>query len=629
MKKIVFIFLNPEPYRRAKFPAPRACDSHAAVHRWRPIPAGRKIFGSLLLIFHLLLAPKPGTTQSLPRPFLINEVEIYGNHAFTPVIIENIFKLPDNSFSIAQVQKKAQNLLDLYLANGYYYAAIDSLTARVDSSSQRVALAIYLQEGPQFILDAVRFTGLNRGDSLQWLPQIETRPGGTLEIDRLTRDIQSRLEFAANRGYPLSQITVDSVKLQRPRHNRAELRLVLRVTNGPRISINELLIRGNRLTRARVIQRETRFKSGQIYNQQKIDQIPRRLMRLGFLEAVGTPQLFLKEDGQAGLLITVKEGTANQFDGVVGYTPGTLTQKGYFTGLLNLTLGNLLGTGRKITAYWQKKDRQSQALTFSYFEPWLFQWPIHAGFEFKQLIQDTTYIERDWGLEIQLPLADNLMIHTRGGWHSILPDSIGSVIFKIPASRASYLSLGLSYDTRDDLLNPRRGFFYYTALEMARKTNQSNFDFTGAAKKDFNQKKLRLDLELYWPIFQRQVLAGAIHGRQITSSEAIIPLAEHFRLGGTRTLRGYREEQFRGSRLAWVNLEYRYLLSRRSRLFLFGDGGYYSRREISGEIKGVRSGYGFGMRIETRLGIMGVDYGLGEGSGLMAGLIHVSLLNEF
>ena len=109
-----------------------------------------------------------------------------------------------------------------------------------------------------------------------------------------------------------------------------------------------------------------------------------------------------------------------------------------------------------------------------------------------------------------------------------------------------------------------------------------------------------------------------------------MPITDQFRFGGARTLRGYRENQFNGSKVAWANLEYRYLLARRSRVFVFLDSGYYWRRLDSGEsVEGYKLGYGFGLRIETGLGIISVDYGLGEGDGILAGKVHVGLINQF
>jgi outer membrane protein insertion porin family len=106
-----------------------------------------------------------------------------------------------------------------------------------------------------------------------------------------------------------------------------------------------------------------------------------------------------------------------------------------------------------------------------------------------------------------------------------------------------------------------------------------------------------------------------------------------YRLGGTTTLRGYRESQFIGSRIAWTNVEYRFLLSPRSFFFGFLDGGYYFLPD--NQIQGIQSsqsfkyGYGIGTRIETGIGLLGVSFAFGEGDSFSQGKIHFGIVNEF
>jgi len=79
-----------------------------------------------------------------------------------------------------------------------------------------------------------------------------------------------------------------------------------------------------------------------------------------------------------------------------------------------------------------------------------------------------------------------------------------------------------------------------------------------------------------------------------------------------------------------LNLEYLYLLASSSHVFLFFDGGYFYQRDRDQKvIEDYKFGYGFGMRIETRLGAIGIDYGLGEGRGLTSGLVRMGLTNKF
>ena len=136
-------------------------------------------------------------------------------------------------------------------------------------------------------------------------------------------------------------------------------------------------------------------------------------------------------------------------------------------------------------------------------------------------------------------------------------------------------------------------------------------------------------------LYRRHVVAASVHLGEIRSDEQVIPFNEQFKLGGARTLRGYREEQFHGSRVIWANLEYRLLHGRRSWSFLFLDAGHYFRQVRDplagaiGQVSGEKVGYGVGLRVDSRLGILGVDYGLGEGDGLTEGKVHFGVLNEF
>jgi outer membrane protein assembly factor BamA len=146
----------------------------------------------------------------------------------------------------------------------------------------------------------------------------------------------------------------------------------------------------------------------------------------------------------------------------------------------------------------------------------------------------------------------------------------------------------------------------------------------------FRRDRWIVDLEVYVPTFRWQTILLGLHGRQVKSNEKYISVSDLFRFGGTSSLRGYREEEFWGEKIAWLNLEYRYLLAPRSRVFLFFDGGYFYQKDREQKvIEDYKFGYGFGFRIETRLGVIGIDYGLGEGRGLTSGLVHVGLTNKF
>jgi outer membrane protein insertion porin family len=144
-------------------------------------------------------------------------------------------------------------------------------------------------------------------------------------------------------------------------------------------------------------------------------------------------------------------------------------------------------------------------------------------------------------------------------------------------------------------------------------------------------QRIELDAAAYRELLPRVVAAVSLHGRELRGGA--LDLSDLYRLGGAATLRGYREEQFTGTRLGWINAELRYSLGRRSFAFSFYDIGYMfqsaDQEQGREEASLSRGGYGLGLRLETGLGIMSVSYALGDGDALGDGKIHFGLINEF
>lgn len=562
----------------------------------------------------------------------ISDLQIVGNQAFTDAQIEDILGWSHGAhFDETRLMASCQSLLQSYLANGYPFAGLDSVIYRYSADSAQVQLGLFISEGPLVRLDQYHWLVSDSTIEAQIRQKTISRPGSKLSPTDFHEDMTTALSVLENSGYPFAIIALDSIRLLDQGDRNSAWQLFLKMQPGPFVRIDEIRIFGNSVTQSKVIIRELRLKYGQSFDQRRIDKIPGRLMRLGFFRQVEKPSIILGDNNRGILQINVEEGNASKVDGLLGYNPGTDLSPGYFTGLIDLTLGNLLGTGRAIEVHWQKRDRKTQEFSFGYREPWVLGYPVHSGFSFEQLIQDTSYIQRSWQFQSELPLLENLTGFIGLSRTTVQPDSLGSQLWGIPASRTLAVSIGIDYDTRDDLINPRSGLRYRTNYEYGRKKNIGASEFLQKLnyRSNANNEKLSLDFEWNIPLLKFQVLSLALHGRQSKSNEPIIPITDQFRFGGARTLRGYREEQFRGSRVTWSNFEYRYLLGKRSRAFIFLDSGYYWRREASNTVEAAKIGYGFGLRMETGLGILGVDYGLGPGDGLINGKVHVGLVNQF
>jgi outer membrane protein assembly factor BamA len=271
-------------------------------------------------------------------------------------------------------------------------------------------------------------------------------------------------------------------------------------------------------------------------------------------------------------------------------------------------------------------------MRFGYEEPWLMGWPLNLGGRFKQEIRDTTYIEREWRFFVHYTPWSSFSVGVEGGRKDVLPDSLGSLVLDLARTKSWFVTGRIDYNTLDNPLNPQRGVRYHTALTLGKKFNMGP-DFLiqdKDLKPSVHTRIIQIDAEAVLPLFSAQACYWGLHGTEVKSGEEVDPLSEQVRFGGATTLRGYPEDAFRGSVVAWTNLEYRYLFGRLSRVFVFLDVGIYQRKEASLDfVKGTKVGYGFGIRLKTQLGLMGIDYGLGEGDSITRGKVHIGLVNQF
>jgi outer membrane protein insertion porin family len=310
----------------------------------------------------------------------------------------------------------------------------------------------------------------------------------------------------------------------------------------------------------------------------------------------------------------VAEAAANRISGVFGFSGRGGDEE--LTGLVDLSLGNIAGTGRSASVSWEQFRANQTEISFSYLEPWLLGAPIDVGVSGAQAVRDTLYTTTEGDLFLTARVGERTRLTWSLGAERYVPGS-GNV----SSTTSTRTALSADYDARDAPINPTTGLrlnagVTYSAKDVAQTgANESSGTF-------------RLGAERYLSVTRNQVLALEARAALLSSTEKDVPFYELLTLGGARSLRGYREEQFHGTRTALGTVEYRFLLTRRSRVLAFVDVGYWYRGG-SNPAKDTKLGYGIGLRGETRLGTISIDYGLGEGDGLLDGKLHAGLAREF
>ncbi|MEO8513223.1 MAG: POTRA domain-containing protein [Ignavibacteria bacterium] len=564
-------------------------------------------------------------------PAKISSVDISGNDYFSDREILNFSASKEGvAFSHAQFLLDLQNIIKIYQDNGFIDCRILSSNSEFNFDSSSVKLFVSLSEGKQYLLGDITIEG-NKLFTTGYLKEnMDTKSGKVLNSITLNSDINDILSLYEKKGYTFATISVSDIKTYSD-NGANKLSVNIKIDENDRIRIDNIVVEGNTTTNKNVITREITLGEGNSISRENLLEIRRRLENLGYFESVEQPKI-LKYKNSTVLQIRVKEGNTNTFDGILGYVPPSQTEEnGYFTGLVNLSIRNLFGTGRKVEARFKKEVKTTQELELKYLEPWLLGYPVNMNFAFLQRIEDSSFIKRDLSLKTDALVSKKVTLSAIFNFERVIPTSQNN-LFTLFDSRVLAAGVEIRYDSRDYVYNPFSGILYKTSYSVGQKKiyNASSFPEEDIPV-DFTVQKGAVDLDFYSSFFKRQSSLISVHGIEIRSPR--FETADLFRLGGNSTVRGYREGQFLASRAAWGNIELRYALTRKSFAAIFYDIGYYLKPEDNfykiPSQEGLIFGYGLGIRIETSLGMFGVSYALGRGDAILEGKIHFGLINDF
>ncbi len=520
------------------------------------------------------------------------------------------------------------------LLQGYYFFNFTNAELIVSEDSSKFDIILEIDEGYPVVINNIYLNGIDTTSDINIIKQFDFLKGQVFNKQEIELNIEQLLTGFENSGYPFAKIQITSVNVHKDsvsRENFADL--YLNIISGEVNKIDRVEIQGNTSTKDYVIIRELRIESGEPYMQNKIEEFPKRLNLLRFFEPVSIPQFYINSKKEGVLLVEVKEKNTNNFDGIIGYIPpGKDESSGYVTGLVNISLRNLFGTGRAASIKWNKYNRNSQELDLRYLEPWLFSFPLNVNLGLYQRIQDTTYVQRKIEGSLDYLATEDISAGVIFASETVVPTVRAIPVFTVYNS--SYITTGanLKIDTRDDPYAPTEGILFINSYSFSRKTINGPVEyFTPSLNTSVDLQRFASSFYFFYELFSRQILAAGVNARELRGST--FENSDLYRLGGTNSLRGYREDQFLGSRIFWSNLEYRALLTRRSYGFLFFDTGYYLRpadpdRNIP-KSEEFLYGFGLGLNLETALGVLRVSYALGEGDTFSDGKIHFGVLNEF
>ena len=589
------------------------------------------------------------TTQSRYR---IHQLRFIGNEHLDEKKLITLFGWKEEkSYSREEIIEAFERIITGYRDEGYIFAETSSNITVIPGTGQingetLVSIRAEIVEGKPLRTGTLTLSGNQRFSVDEIRDQLGIKEGKFFTQVALEQGIERIQILYSEHGYPKVEIEPKNIRLL---PETSTINFELNIREGAQVKIGEVKVSGLKKTKTKVALREIHVKPNDNFKQRDIDTSYRRLRNLGYFYQVNPNVLEAGEtEDRINFHARVTEARTGQLNGVVGYAPpdSDTDAAPQLTGVFEARETNLLGTGRQVNFYW--KSGLLKILRFGYAESWIFGKPLTIGIEYGQLKQrninrgqlqgfpdnapETVSEEQSGSISATTNFGRIFEGIMTLGYKQINVPNVGSPSVTTPTldfqtpilsdPRATSpteptpyigtkysVTLRLTRDTRDYFLNPTRGRRDSIAVEVSRS--------------DFRLRKAWLSLQQYFPTWRKQTIAIELHGAATWGVN--IPPTELFYLGGATTLRGYDEDWFSGPRRVYANFEYRFLVGPDSQIFVFTDLGAVTLIETPSVFDTLRVGYGFGARLESRGGILRINYGLAAGESLLRGKIHVNL----
>lgn len=510
---------------------------------------------------------------------------------------------------------------DWLAGRGHLDAEVDSVSKTADK------LFVYVNEGCIYTLGSadIRIDSEEAHSEISILAS-ESGFTGMAFTSELIRELSSHwLSELGMEGYILGELRIDEILI-----NREECSVQLRATvlTGDRVTVHGVRFEGIQRNDTEYLRRVSGIRTGETITPALFERGRRNLTNSGLFDGVSDGEIIFV-DGEPHVLYIVDEQQLNFFDGLIGYVPDA-TGSGNIAGYGDILLRNTVAEGNILDLRYEQLQPLVSKLNVRAEQNFLGGFPVRLGAALNFTQQDSSYLVRNLELNSGYRIFPGFEItgHIRAERSTVSEELIGTQRAEALNSRANFYGLGFNIRNTNRFRVPTRGYDGRVMFERGRRFINDDRLVDGD-QLSFTQTILRGDLRGYIPLGNRPVLAPRIQGMFMESSEFLI--TDLFRFGGAESLRGFREDQFRGSAVAWGELEGRYMLDRNSFLFLFGAYGIYNRPQLINEetrqfatVENLTS-LGFGLAFQSPLGIIKFSYAITPDEDLANGKVHVGI----
>ena len=588
------------------------------------------------------------TAEGIELKFIIKEgaryeilsIDIHGNGIEAKKIMEALDIKEGSEYDPDSLTGQREKLVEFYRALGYLYAKVEIEETLGDKG---VRLDINITAGRVIKVSSIETIGASHFTGLQMRDFIGIKEGEPYnEVDVF--NARHRILSAYNRD----GFTDAAVKIKTgTQDERGLVHLTFSILEGPMYVFGETLVKGNRSIDYRVFKRVFKHQRGDPFNYGLLMDEVRELHKTGLFGNIDV-KVIDRDDGPEGgaekekdVVLEVGEGNPGVLEFGFGYGEYEGPR-----GMFDIRYRNLMGMNREVRLR-TEASRISRKHSVTYYEPWLLDKKIPFNATLAYELRDeknvdtrgviysvkkysaTTGVEKPLSEHVKFLLAyDFSLVNT----YNVMPDAVLSRE-DIGTLAISSVIPSLIFDTRDNPFDPRHGILCGLTLKPASYLLLSQTDFV----------KLSGYFNVYQALTKRFTAAlslrgGVAEGMAHTND---LPITERFFLGGRTTVRGYSQDSVGpkgrdgtptgGDAFLMGNAEMRTDVAGGVGLVTFVDAGNVWRKYTDYEISDMRYTSGLGVRYNTAVGPLRVDYGfkLDRLPGESAGELHFSIGHAF
>ncbi len=486
------------------------------------------------------------------------------------------------------------------------------------------------------------------------LEVMRTKPGQVLNDTTLNRDIEAIQTYYGDAGY-IAYVTEDIAV--DPETGILTVPILVH-------KVESVEFTGLKKTKEYVLTREMKTKPGKVFNVKTLREDIIEIYNLDLFEDIQQYRISPGVDpGTVKIVIPVVEKKTGRVSFGLGYS-----SKQRLIGQVSVSETNFRGRGEGLNLLFEQGTTQAVGGRYSYelgfFEPWIdkketslnvnlynkIRYRFSSGvFSSNTKNKDDFYNERRKGADVTLgrPLSDKSDIYLTARAENVetnpqlLSLNLDNNLLTI-AQEGDVYSGTLKYvrNTRDIDLDPAAGSYASYAVEVGHGDttryklvpgldaggNPTNLIVPSALEGMY--EKFTVDYRRY---FSKGGAKTAVNDKRTTFAVRLragisggdIPFFEQFFVGGGESLRGYKEDRFWGDKMAVASLEFRKPLAQSVVGVIFCDYGsawggdpWYTVASFpqSNGFKG-HFGAGLGLRINTPIGNLRLDYGHGSEGG--------------